>query len=223
VVEETTKPRVVSQSELALTENDASSDFDEADFGEEDEEVQLIEENSPSDADEELESLANSAVYAAISKAVMVREEEEVEKELDEWAERTVDAVLRENVQAADQVVVVIEPVVGDLSVISDLKEVAVVGHSECVTVEYVEESGDGAKSSLNESSNEAFEIRYEYLDSEVEEVMDSSGQKGAVLMQAESEIDISNLELRFSQAMEESSPLIKILCDIEQEIDNVS
>jgi len=185
---------------LALTENDASSDFDEADFGEEDEEVQLIEENSPGDADVELESLANSAVYAAISKAVLMREEEEVEKELDEWAERTVDAVLRENVQAADQVVVVIEPVVGDGA-----------------------KSSLGEADGLNESSNEAFEIRYEYLDSEVEEVMNSSGQKGAVLMQAESEIDISNLELRFSQAMEESSPLIKILSDIEQEIDNVS
>ncbi len=227
------KARLISQTDLALTENDASSDFDEADFDEEDEEVQLIEQNDVSD-ELELDNLALKTVHEAISNALCVNhKDDDAKKILDtviEGAASTNDS----DVDKTNQVVVV-EPVVGDFSVVNELNDTQVVAkQNDSVTVDCIDSvvNNDSKKNLssdlLNESSNDAFEVRYEYMDSEVEDVINKSQttinvmNKG-LLKQAESEIDISNFELRFAQAMEETSPLIKILSDIDQEIDKVN
>ncbi len=77
------------------------------------------------------------------------------------------------------------------------------------LVVDYMQESG----SELCESSDEAFEIQYEFIGRE--EV------RGALLRKAESELDISNLELRIYQVSGDgaASPLARILDDIEREI----
>lgn len=193
---EPVKARVFSQTDPA-TEHDASSDFDEGDFSEEDQEVKLIEHNVIAndikyDVDE-----SESVQCISIEQRVDSEMNDLVHQTVEDAMSKAVSNVIEENLEktAEKSVQFAITNAVGKISMEVEDTE---------LVIDYVENASD-----LTESSNEAFEINYEFQEEE------------KVLKHAESEIDIANLELKISHTNEEmTNPLQQVLSEIDQAID---
>lgn len=241
------KQRAVS-GDLA-TENDAYSDFEEVDFSEEDREVTGIEQNVCADdivyrvdPEEPLESehvlngvvdevsldqLAADLVHRTIQASADEQRLDKVATSLVNTALQTTADEERLDKMSFDVVEVALEKAQTNEMVLKSVQ--AVIQHAldtindpAELVVDYVveqavdQEVGSSSDLLLCDSSNEAFEIQYEFI-----------GQdelQRSMMRKAESELDISNLELKICQANEndesvDESPLAQILFDIEKEI----